>query len=42
MAYDAIISGAAIDKLRRWVSVQNADPERGVACLDQKLQALVA
>jgi len=41
MAYDAIISGAAIDKLRRWVSVQNADPERGVACLDQKLQALV-
>jgi anthranilate phosphoribosyltransferase len=42
MAYDAIVSGAAIDKLRRWVSAQNADPERGVACLDKKLQALVA
>jgi anthranilate phosphoribosyltransferase len=42
MAYDAIISGSAIDKLRRWVSVQNAAPERGVACLDKKLQALVS
>jgi anthranilate phosphoribosyltransferase len=42
MAHDAIISGAAIDKLRRWVSVQNTDPESGVACLDKKLQALVS
>ncbi len=42
MAYDAIISGAAIEKLRRWVWAQNADPERGVACLDKKLQSLAA
>lgn len=42
MASDAIASGAAIDKLRRWVSVQNVDPGRGLACLDTKLKALAA
>lgn len=42
MAHDAIRSGAAIEKLRRWVSVQNADPNRGVACLDRKLRTLAA
>ncbi|MEI6033225.1 MAG: anthranilate phosphoribosyltransferase [Verrucomicrobiae bacterium] len=40
MAQDAIASGAAIEKLRRWVAVQNSDPERGIACLNQKIQAL--
>jgi len=42
MAHDAIVSGAAIDKLRRWVSAQNADPARGAACLERQLQSLVA
>lgn len=40
MAYDAIASGAAIDKLRRWVSIQNADPDRGLGCLNAELRAL--
>lgn len=40
MAYDAIVSGAAIDKLRRWISIQNADITKGLACLDAELRAL--
>lgn len=42
MAHAAIDSGAALDKLRRWVSVQNADPDRGLACLNAELLALGA
>lgn len=38
MACDAIASGAAIDKLRCWVSIQNADRDRGLACLDRQLR----
>jgi len=40
MASDAISSGAAINKLRRWVSIQNANPQRGLTCLDKQLRAL--
>jgi anthranilate phosphoribosyltransferase len=42
MAYDAITSGAAIDKLRRWISVQNMNPNKSSACLDNRIQALAA
>ncbi len=38
MAHDAIRSGAAIDKMRRWVSVQNTNPERGLIHFDKHLQ----
>lgn len=40
MAREAIASGAAIDKLRRWVSVQNTFPDRGIACLESQLHFL--
>jgi len=40
MARDAIASGAAIDKLRRWVSSQNEDPDRGRARFETKFSAL--
>jgi len=40
MARHAIGSGAAIAKLRRWVAVQNTDPERSCANLEAELQQL--
>jgi anthranilate phosphoribosyltransferase len=40
MARDAISSGAAIAKLKRWVSIQNADPDRGLDCFEKHLRAL--
>jgi anthranilate phosphoribosyltransferase len=40
MAREAIDSGAAIDKLRRWVSVQNSCPDHGIACLESQLHFL--
>ena len=40
MAQSAIASEAAITKLKRWVSVQSAVPERGLACLESELRTL--
>jgi len=39
-AREAIASGAAIEKLKRWVAVQNTDPAQGLAHLDVELGAL--
>lgn len=40
MARKAVMSGAAVDKLRRWVAVQNSDPAAGVARLDALLSLI--
>jgi anthranilate phosphoribosyltransferase len=40
MAYDAVADGAAVDKLRRWVSVQNTDGAERLARLDAELGKL--
>ncbi len=40
MARDAIYSGDAIDKLKRWVTTQNTDPESGLVRLEKQLRAL--
>jgi len=40
MAREAIHSGSAIEKLRRWVSIQNEAPDVGRACLEEGLRAV--
>lgn len=38
MAHDAVSSGAAITKMRQWISAQNANPKNGLAHFDKHLQ----
>jgi hypothetical protein len=38
IAYQPIVNGRALDKLRAWVSWQNAEPDDGLPILDEMIR----